>query len=203
MEGHLARDSLTLTVVEAQSSGHGLHILLDLITKHKGHTGIVYCRTRHMTKHLSHLLQHAEVSSQHFHAGLTAEQRDACQTSWVAGNIQVIVATVAFGMGVNKEKVSFVMHWDAPYSIEAYQQEAGRAGRNNWQAECVCLTSATARQAAYSQCLEGSHEQFAEWLMMSEYLTLTEGCRHAYLARAHEQQADACETRCDLCLFTL
>ncbi len=112
--------------------------LVNTIKKTKG-SGIVYVRSRKRTRTLAELLQRNGISADYYHAGLKQETRNIKQEKWKKGNIRIIVATNAFGMGIDKPDVRFVIHIDIPESIEAYYQEAGRAGRDGKKAFAVLL----------------------------------------------------------------
>ncbi len=112
--------------------------LVKTIKKAKG-SGIVYVRSRKNSKEVAELLVSNGVSADFYHAGLTHELRDKKQASWTVSETRVIVATNAFGMGIDKSEVRFVIHWDIPDSIENYFQESGRAGRDNKPAFAVLL----------------------------------------------------------------
>ena len=109
--------------------------------KKAGGTGIVYVRTRKRCKEVAELLVANGISADFYHAGLPYELRDKKQASWDTGETRVIVATNAFGMGIDKSEVRFVIHWDIPDSLENYFQESGRAGRDNKAAFAVLLYS--------------------------------------------------------------
>jgi ATP-dependent DNA helicase RecQ len=104
-------------------------------------SGIVYVRNRKKSKEIAELLVANGISADFYHAGLPVELRDKKQNSWTVGETRVIVATNAFGMGIDKAEVRFVIHWDMPESIEDYFQESGRAGRDNKPAFAVLLYS--------------------------------------------------------------
>jgi ATP-dependent DNA helicase RecQ len=104
-----------------------------------GGSGIVYVRSRKRCKEVAELLVANGISSDFYHAGLTDELRDKKQASWTTGETRVIVATNAFGMGIDKSEVRFVIHWDIPDCIESYFQESGRAGRDGKPAFAVLL----------------------------------------------------------------
>ena len=114
--------------------------LVKTLQKTKG-SGIVYVRSRKRCKEVAELLVANGISSDFYHAGLTDELRDKKQTSWTIGETRVIIATNAFGMGIDKSEVRFVIHWDMPDSIESYFQESGRAGRDGKPAFAVLLYS--------------------------------------------------------------
>ena len=114
--------------------------LIKTLQKTKG-SGIVYVRSRKRCKEVAELLVADGISADFYHAGLTDELRDKKQASWTIGETRVIIATNAFGMGIDKSEVRFVIHWDIPDSIESYFQESGRAGRDGKPAFAVLLYS--------------------------------------------------------------
>ncbi len=114
--------------------------LIKTLLKVKG-SGIVYVRSRKRCKEVAELLVANGISADFYHAGLTDELRDRKQASWTMGETRIIVATNAFGMGIDKSEVRFVVHWDIPDSIENYFQESGRAGRDGKPAFAVLLYS--------------------------------------------------------------
>jgi ATP-dependent DNA helicase RecQ len=115
-----------------------VNYLVKAVQKAKG-TGIVYVKSRKLTREISDLLRKNEVSADYYHAGLPFKIRSAKQEAWKSGKCRVIVSTNAFGMGIDKADVRFVIHLEAPDSVEAYFQEAGRAGRDGKPAWSVLL----------------------------------------------------------------
>ena len=116
--------------------------LTDTIRKSKG-TGIVYVRSRKKTREIAQMLQQQKISADFYHAGLATDVRSQKQDKWMSGESRVIVATNAFGMGIDKPDVRFVIHIDLPDSLEAYFQEAGRAGRDGQKSVAVLLYNNT------------------------------------------------------------
>ena len=115
-----------------------VNYLVRAVLKAKG-TGIVYVKTRKQTREISEMLQKNNISADYYHAGLTSGARSQKQDAWKEGKCRVIVSTNAFGMGIDKADVRFVIHLEAPDSVEAYFQEAGRAGRDGKPAWAVLI----------------------------------------------------------------
>lgn len=113
--------------------------LSDLLkTRFKDRSGIIYCVSRKNCENLAHTLKKKfKISCDHYHAEMKIEDRNAVQASWMKDEIQVIIATIAFGMGINKRDVRFVIHYSIPKSLEGYVQECGRGGRDGKRAECI------------------------------------------------------------------
>jgi len=115
-----------------------INYLIKAVLKAKG-TGIVYVKSRKLAREISELLQKNKISADYYHAGLSSKVRSAKQEAWKTGKCRVIVSTNAFGMGIDKSDVRFVIHLEAPDSVEAYFQEAGRGGRDGKTAWSVLL----------------------------------------------------------------
>ena len=101
----------------------------DFLQDHKDEQGIIYCFSRKAVESLSYFLNDNRISARPYHAGLTAQERNQNQNDFNKDKVNVIVATIAFGMGIDKSNVRFVLHTDLPKNIEGYYQETGRAGR--------------------------------------------------------------------------
>lgn len=113
--------------------------LLEFMRKHPKQCGVIYCATRKKVETVTKLLVQQGFSALRYHAGLTAEERRTNQNAFVSGSVPLIVATNAFGMGIDKPDVRFVIHYNMPKDIESYYQEAGRAGRDGLESECLLL----------------------------------------------------------------
>lgn len=129
------RDNLTYKVrFEEDKTG----FLVRSLKNSKG-SGIIYTRSRKKTREIAEMMQKAGVSATYYHAGLSSESRNLRQEGWIKGKFRIMVATNAFGMGIDKPDVRFVVHADVPDSIEAYFQEAGRAGRDGKKSVALLL----------------------------------------------------------------
>ena len=113
----------------------------SILQRRSGESGIIYCISRSNTENTSSALNAAGYRTLPYHAGLNSEQRQQHQDAFINDEVDIIVATVAFGMGIDKSNVRFVVHAEMPRSIEAWQQESGRAGRDGLEAECWLLFS--------------------------------------------------------------
>ncbi len=166
---------------------------------------IVYCSTRKTTERVAKHLRSAGFAAGHYHAGRTALARDRAQTAFEAGRTRVLVATNAFGMGIDLPDIRLIVHFQAPGSVEAYYQEAGRAGRDGAPARCVMFFGAsdlmTQRRLASSESVSAAVERRRrEALIAIESYASGDACRQTALVRHFTGLADAPDCgRCDLC----
>ena len=132
------RPNLTYRVLPKQSGGEQL---LAFVQRRARESGIVYCQSRRGAESLASRLREAGIAAAPYHAGLEPEERSRNQERFLRDEIKVICATIAFGMGINKPNVRFVVHYDLPKNIEGYYQETGRAGRDGLPGDCLLLFS--------------------------------------------------------------
>lgn len=136
--GDFDRPNLTYRVLSRREP---LNQVLDVVRRHEDEAGIIYCISRKQVDRLTSALQKHGLNAVAYHAGLTADERRSAQDYFAGERCNLIVATVAFGMGIDRSNVRYVMHTGMPKSLEHYQQETGRAGRDGLEAECVLLYS--------------------------------------------------------------
>jgi ATP-dependent DNA helicase RecQ len=177
-----------------------------LLARHPREAGIIYCLARKEVDALAQWLEQEGVRALPYHAGLDDRTRHRHQDAFLNEEADVMVATVAFGMGIDRSDVRFVLHAGAPRSLEHYQQEAGRAGRDGLAAECVLITSA-GDFARWRSLLEsrGEWSEQVRLLMrdMERYATAT-SCRHRALVEYFGEHRDAATCgACDWCLGEL
>ena len=111
--------------------------IVRFVRQHQGKSGIIYCLSRKKVEELAEFLQVNKINAKPYHAGMDAQQRSETQDDFIMERIDVIVATIAFGMGIDKPDVRFVIHYDIPKSLEGYYQETGRAGRDGGEGLCI------------------------------------------------------------------
>ncbi|XP_064171993.1 ATP-dependent DNA helicase Q5 isoform X2 [Anguilla rostrata] len=174
--------------------------------------GIVYCRTRDGCEEVAHRLTRLGVSARPYHAGLKTADRTEAQSDWMQGKVSVIVATISFGMGVDKPDVRFVAHWNLAKSLASYYQESGRAGRDGLPASCRTYYSSQDRdqigflirkEIARIQKKRGSEKE-QDRVAVTDFEAMVafceqEACRHATISQFFGDGRPDCAGACDFC----
>ena len=173
---------------------------IEFLRKYPDQSGIIYCFSRRQVDDLYETLKSRGYSVRPYHAGLSDTERSQNQELFIRDDVQIIVATIAFGMGINKPNVRFVIHFDLPKNIETYYQEIGRAGRDGLRAHCLLLFSyADIQKIKYFINQKDDHEQQVANIHLNSMLQFAEtnGCRRIPLLTYFGE--DYSTEKCDMC----
>ncbi len=202
VRGSLFRENLTIQARHRIKDGR--EQLMAFLEAHRGESGIIYTLSRKQTESVAHFLQNKGIEARAYHAGLPTEEKNATYKDFVADRVQVVVATIAFGMGIDKSNIRFVVHMTMPKTLENYYQEIGRAGRDGLEAETLLLFSASdiVQQKMFIEDLpETPYKQHAfEKLESMVRFANSEGCRHQSIASYFDDRIESCVDKCDNCL---
>ncbi len=178
--------------------------LLRYLKEQQSQSGIIYCTSRKRVDEIAEKIADAGMNAAAYHAGMSNEQRQFVQTGFARDDIQIVVATVAFGMGINKPNVRFVLHYDIPKSIESYYQETGRAGRDGLAAEAIMYFDPAdiGRVRRFFEDIEDEQRRRVEEQRFNAMASFAEAqtCRRQILLNYFsEYQREPCGN-CDICL---
>nr|WP_153665747.1 MULTISPECIES: DNA helicase RecQ [Shewanella] len=195
------RPNIRYTVAEKLNAANQLRQFLQT---QNGNNGIVYCSSRRRVDDVAQRLRLQGFKAQAYHAGLSQQERAEVQDKFLKDQIEIVVATVAFGMGINKSNVRFVVHYDIPKSIEAYYQETGRAGRDGLDAEAYMLFDPAdiGRVKHLIEQSEPGPQQQVEFHKLNSMAAFAEAqtCRRQVLLHYFDESASEPCGNCDICL---
>jgi len=195
------RDNLDIKVEPRIANGKSQ--ILNFLKSHKGLCGIIYTFTRKEAESTAQFLVDNGYKAKAYHAGLSAERKDEVFNDFVYENVDIVVATIAFGMGIDKSNIRFVIHTSLPKTLENYYQEIGRAGRDGAMSYVYLLYSKSdevKRKIQIEDSIDDSYKQTGlDKLEFMYRYCVSNNCRHKIIASYFEDEIDECNTLCDNC----
>ncbi len=202
LRGEVFRSNLTISAAHRIKEGHDQ--LFGFLKARENESGIIYTLSRKSTEATALFLQKKGLAAKAYHAGLSATERNGIYREFVNDEVRIIVATIAFGMGIDKSNIRFVVHMSLPKTLENYYQEIGRAGRDGDDADVLLLFGASdvVQQRRFIEDIENPHykEHILQKLSAINRYATSETCRHQSIAHYFGDTLAPCGDRCDNCL---